>query len=445
MDKHFSILILSTLFALSLMRCNSDRTPAAPVEIDRPVFSTFTDPREAAIAVPLRSPIQIKFNEPMDPQSFQGNFSLTSVEGSIDGSFSASGNQVIFTPAEDMLKAMIYTATFTGRVKDAHENSLELESDYRQNTWFLSEGDYSDGGFNRVYVTDNTNNRVFVLGNFNELIATIEDVESPVGVAATPDGSKVFVVNNIAAGKISVIDPANNTKMKDIDVGVGPTEMAATNAVAYVVNRSARTISVIDLSSETVSATISFSDGFRPRHIAITPDEQRLYLTSNDRNKKGVMKVINTADNSEAATLTGVLQSQRSAQIAVSADGAFVYVLEDRTGSISVIRTADNSLDAPITIPGTNSNLAAAGNFLYVSSSEGAVFKIDTADNSIADTAQVSTRCEGVQITPGAEILYVVTPDDSTVSVLETHTMQKLRTTVVSNTGKNVTISALKF
>ncbi len=445
MGKHLSLLILSTIVVLSLIRCNSDRTPAAPVEIDRPVFSNFDDPQNAAIAVPVRSPIKLSFNEPMDPQSFQGNFSLTSVEGSINGSFSASGNQVIFSPSEDMLKALIYTATFTGLVKDAHGNSLELESDYRQSTWFLSEGDYSESGFNRVYITDNNKNRVFVLGNFNELIATIEDLESPVGIAATPDGSKIFVVNNVATGKVSVIDPATNTKVKDIDVGVGPTEMVATNTTAFVVNRSARTISVVDLSTEIASQTITFSDGFRPRHIAITPDEGRLYLTSNDRNNEGLVKVINTSDNSELATMTGVLQSQRSAQIAVSADGTFVYILEDRTGSISVIRTADNTLDTPIIIPATNSNLATSGKYLYVSSSEGVVFKIDTFDNSIADTAQVSTRCEGLQVTPGAEILYVVTPDDSTVSILETHTLQKLRTTVVSNTGQNVTIGALKF
>src|SRR6516165_8842635 len=91
----------------------------------------------------------------------------------------------------------------------------------------------------------------------NTVTATIPAGSASMGVAVTPDGTKVYVTNTDTVF-VSVIDTASNAVTATIRVGLYPTGVAvAPNGTkVYVTNRGSNTVSVIDTASNAVTATI---------------------------------------------------------------------------------------------------------------------------------------------------------------------------------------------
>jgi len=440
------------ILLLSLPACMPDRYPPAPVEISRPRFVSFHENDAQAYAVLLTDPITMIFDEPMDPISFSNGFSLSSQYDVISGMFAVQESLVIFTPNQQMQEATLYIAEINGAVKDANGNSMSIEPDYKVSTWFLTAGDYSRDGFYKVYVTDRIsgNHTAYILENFIDYKGMISDFESPSYIATSHDGSKLFVLNNISNGVVSVFNTETDAKMFDIPVGKGPTDIAITQMYSYVVNRSDRTVSVIDNTSNTVIHTISFTDNFRPRNIAVALNSNRIFLSSNDNLNKGVFKILNASDYSEIATLTDVLTNQRSIKMAVSAKENYVYILEDKTNYVAVVDIPSSSVYTPILLAtAANMDVRTFGDYAYICVSEsnvaGGVYKIDVNTNAVVDTIKLDSGCEGLDITPMGEILYVATPNDSSLTIIETGEMQVIRNPKVSANVQTVAVCSKKY
>lgn len=146
---------------------------------------------------------------------------------------------------------------------------------------------------------------------------------------------------------------------------------------AYVVNVSDGTVSVIDVPSNTLVATVPV--GIAPRAVAVTPNGAFAYVANSSG---ALVSVINTATNTVVATVPVGFFSQG---IAVTPNGAFVYVANVAVSTISVINTATNTVST--TIPGLQNPAAVAitpnGNFAYVAGFTSSVRVIDTASNTI--------------------------------------------------------------
>jgi len=113
----------------------------------------------------------------------------------------------------------------------------------------------------------------------------------PVGVAVTPDGSRVYVTNQLfdpASATVSVIATATNTVTAYIPVGIEASGVAITpdGRKVYVVNTRDNTVSVIATATNTVIATIpvgsnrvAFGVVIQPR-FAGTPGSASCYAQS---------------------------------------------------------------------------------------------------------------------------------------------------------------------
>jgi YVTN family beta-propeller protein len=129
----------------------------------------------------------------------------------------------------------------------------------------------------RVYVANLNSDSVSVIDTGrNSVIADIPGDHRPLAVAPSPDGRRVYVTNQ-GSNTVSVIDGSTNTVSATIPVGEGPTGIAVTpdGSQVYVANQEGRSISIIDTSSNSVTTTISDeSSAFRllPSDIAITPE-----------------------------------------------------------------------------------------------------------------------------------------------------------------------------
>ena len=121
------------------------------------------------------------------------------------------------------------------------------------------------------------------------------------GADITPDGSRLYWASSVDDGIISlgVIDTATNTMTTSIQVKDGPwdVEINPDGTRAYVVH--ADSVSVIDLTDNTVAANIRGLTGFA-WGAALTPDGQRLYVSNANA---GQLTVINTATNEVETTV----------------------------------------------------------------------------------------------------------------------------------------------
>jgi YVTN family beta-propeller protein len=128
------------------------------------------------------------------------------------------------------------------------------------------------------------------------------------------------------------------------------------------------------------------------------------------------------ATNEVTATITGFNVPYA---VAVTPNGAYAYVTNINSNTVSVISTATNKVTSTVTVGSAPYGLAAAPNGVYiyvVNTSGGSVSVINTATNTLTATVNVGYRPFRVAITPNSAYAYVANYGSNTVSVINTAT-----------------------
>lgn len=168
---------------------------------------------------------------------------------------------------------------------------------------------------------------------------------NPGGVAVSPDGSFVMVASNENGGSFYGVDVASGQVMFftiSVSPGSIPTGAAISpdGLTAYLLFGGANVIKVLDLSSKSVTATVSLLSA--PTSLAISPDGKRAYVTSSNAN---TVAEIDTATNLRLNTWGGF---SNPVGVAISPDGSRLYVANRGGNSISVVKTADGQVESTI-------------------------------------------------------------------------------------------------
>jgi alpha-tubulin suppressor-like RCC1 family protein/photosystem II stability/assembly factor-like uncharacterized protein len=82
---------------------------------------TITNNLPTGTEVPVNAPVSVTFSEPMNQASAESAFSITPT---VDGSFSWSGNEMIFTPSANYSYSADYTVKISTAAKDLAGNSM---------------------------------------------------------------------------------------------------------------------------------------------------------------------------------------------------------------------------------------------------------------------------------------------------------------------------------
>ena len=268
----------------------------------------------------------------------------------------------------------------------------------------------------------------------NTVMTTIPVGDNPAGIAITPDSLFAYVANNNNAGilngdTVSVLNLTYNTVEQTIsDSSFNQPYTVTINPVgtkAYVTNSNSSTVSIIDLRTNTVTGTIGGFDG--PSGLVITPDGTHAYV-NNYGGPGGVgsgngttVRVVDLDTNTiVGAPLTVGLAP---AAMAITPDGAYVYVVSYTdgnlgTGTISIIDTSNNSVQLNA-ITGFSGPFAIAitpnGKYAYVTNFGSNNFSpvgttvsvVDTSSNTITATITLGIQPAGVSITPDGSFAYV--------------------------------------
>lgn len=195
--------------------------------------------------------------------------------------------------------------------------------------------------------------------------------QAPASLAITPNGAFVYTINyvdgNPGTGTMSIIKTSDNTVVGTIRGFFGPFGIVITpnGKFAYVTNFgsnnfspisggiapnvvSGTTVSVVNLESNTIEATITL--GNQPSGIAITPDGRFVYVSNyntfylgpnftNLTPGEGTVNIIDTCTNKVLCPVLVVGASP--ANIAISPDGKRAYVSNYSSDTVSVINIVD--------------------------------------------------------------------------------------------------------
>jgi YVTN family beta-propeller protein len=205
---------------------------------------------------------------------------------------------------------------------------------------------------------------------------------------------------------------------------LGPVSPArAADTLLYVPDPSADMVSVVDTSSDTVTATIPV--GSRPYHAAVTPDGSQVLVANQG---DGTVSVISTATDAVTATITvpGGAQS-----VAVDPAGQYAYVVSPAFWLTKIdIATGTAAGRAPVGIHPVSLTVSPDGSTVYAGSLGSSVTAVSTA------TMTVSKAIPGAG---GDSWDMVMSPDGSQLYVADSIGLTGATVDVVSTATDTVT------
>lgn len=213
-------------------------------------------------------------------------------------------------------------------------------------------------------------------------------------------------------------------------------------AKAFVTNFNDGTVSVIDINTLTVAATVSV--GASPRRVIADAATHRVYIAN--ATTPGTVTVLNGATNAVVATIP-VGNDPRAL------GGNFfigqVYVNNNASNTVSVINTATNAVVATIMV-GTAPSSPTSNDILkklYVTSTtDNAISVIDEQTLTLIKTVAVGHMPIGATIDAQHGKVYVNNSGDKTVSVIDSATDSVIATVPVGAGGASanaVTVNAV--
>lgn len=317
----------------------------------------------------------------------------------------------------------------------------------------------------------------------NTVVATIPTGVNPAGLAISVDNRTAYVANNNNYGidgqdSVSVLDLKNNL-LKDTITDDSFNEpytitLGILDAKAYVTNSNSTTISIINTANNMVTGLINGFDG--PSGMVITPAGNRAYVNNYGGPEglgSGNGKTVSIVDlNSNTIIGAPIEVGLAPAALAMSPYGDYIYVInyetgEPETGTMSVIRTSDNSVIA--TVEGFSGPFAIAvtpnGKYAYVTnfgSNNFAPFGttvsvVDLCNYVIVDTIDLGIQPSGIAITPNGKYAYAtnyntlyagenftdLTAGQGTVNIIDTATNEVIAPVIaVGQSPANIAISS---
>lgn len=197
----------------------------------------------------------------------------------------------------------------------------------------------TNGGDNTVSVVDTAARRV---------IGAVPVGASPHGLRITPDGKQVWVAN-LKGGTVSVVDTESRKQIAQIAAGKGPAQVGFTadGRFGFVSLSGENKVAVIDPVSRKVIRKIAV--GTVPIQLHATPDNRLLLVANQGTLKKPgtTVSVIDVASMKVAATIkTG----EGAHGVVVGHDGRHAFVTNTYANTVSVIDVAERKVVATVPV-----------------------------------------------------------------------------------------------
>lgn len=225
-------------------------------------------------------------------------------------------------------------------------------------------------------------------------------------------------VSNYFSGNVSVVDLASKSVIATIPLGANPYGVAidAVGSRAYVTNGG--NASVIDIATNMVVATIPGINAFG---IAASPAPGRVYVADVP------FKVIDTNTNTVAGSVP-LPPGANPFGVAIHPNGMFAYVTDSALDALYVINTVSLTLSATIPVGSNPGGVALnpSGSRIYVGNNSGvggnSVTVIDSATNTVLTTILNVGTPGSLVVNPAGTRLYVAATSTHQITLIDTAT-----------------------
>ena len=272
----------------------------------------------------------------------------------------------------------------------------------------------------------------------------------PVPVNATPgylqiapNGRYGYIANR-DEGVVTVLDTTSNAVTATIPIPAGPPQFitfSPDGQVAYVTIYNAdytyNAVAFVETSSNTVTATVEV--GLRPFAPATSPDGSLLYVPLHD---EGRVEVLDTATAEEVDSYEVVPNPH---WIAINDDGTIGYTANHESGVVSVLDLTDGGsvvTTIPTGLAPHSIAVSPDGSRVSVVNFESStVSVIDTASNAVVATIPVGLKPQDITYAPDGRHFYTANVDADTVSVIDTATNQVTATIPTGDGPTSVSVT----
>jgi YVTN family beta-propeller protein len=226
-------------------------------------------------------------------------------------------------------------------------------------------------------------------------------------------------------------------------IAVGPTPgfvaVAPDGQRAYIANRDAKVITVVDTLANRVIAKVPVDAG-PPQFLAFAPDGRKAYVSIfNDKGTIAMIGVLDTATNQIVST---VPVRTRPFASAVTRDGSRLYVPNHDSGTVSIIDTATNAVIKEIKVAPNPHwiDMSRDGTRAYIANHESNLISVlDLATNRVIAEVRVQTSPHSVAVHPRLPLVACVNYDSNSVSFIDTDTNQVIANVPVGRNPQAIT------
>lgn len=255
----------------------------------------------------------------------------------------------------------------------------------------------------------------------------------PFGIHVTTKGAILMTEQDVNV--MRMLEPG--TAIRSYEVGESPGDVVATRdgAVAYVSGFQDGSITIVPLVPDTISDLLRLPTHSAYR-LALSPNERRLYVTSAD----GRLYVFNTATRAVATSkalggsLQGLTIDHAGKSLFVSSTAGDVWRLE--RGTLRPLRQTHLDCAAQDMV------LSNDDRELYVACEKGNVVVLDPRTLEQIDVLPIGPAF-GLAVTPDGEQLYVSSPSEGDVAVVDLATRKVVCRVPVQGTPRRIAFSPI--
>jgi YVTN family beta-propeller protein len=292
----------------------------------------------------------------------------------------------------------------------------------------------------RIYVTNASGDTVSVIDPAtNKVVQSIEGVESPHGVAFSPDGKRVYISVE-SENTLDVVDQKTGEIVKKVPLSGGPNNIAISKdggRVFVCIAEKPGALDIVDTTSLTVEKTIPMKG---PLHnVYVTPDGKFAVMGSVGAK---LFIVVDTQTEQIAWELpfdNGV----RNMAIEANPDGSTrrVFAMTSFLHGFEVVDFARHEVVAKIMLPDDPSSgksrdrlvpchgigITPDGKTLWVNSRNAdAAFVYSLPDLKLIGHALVGIKPDWITFTADSKFMYDCNTAENTVSVIDTETFKEV-------------------
>ncbi len=252
--------------------------------------------------------------------------------------------------------------------------------------------------------------------------------------ASSASAAPFAYITNSSTNDVSVIDVATNSIVATVHMDLGPAGVAVSpdGTRVYTTNMANNTVGVIDATTNTPITSIQV--GTLPLGVAVHPAGTRVYVASLLATTDlgfGAMTVIDAASNMILTTVPVPFPYG----VAVNRAGTRVYVTLFGNNQVAVIDPATNLKVGMIPVGSSPSGVALKpdGTRLYVTNQgSNDVAVIDATNDTFVRSVPVGTQPLGLAVSPDGTRLYVANNGSNNVWVLDTASLDTASNAVVA-------------